>query len=425
MKKISFLLKSLLISISIHCVGYPVAKNKNRFIELGPEPKEVAHLAVALSATRDGRVVVGYIVDTQEQVKFSALWRDSKLRQENPQKGSVWVAITENGRYLAGNFDQTRVPFGIIQTPDASFHLGLGSRVQGLHFLKPTAVGEFSIKSPSYGTFIQASLWTVEKNSGREQMFHEFLPYPVTQDPTPNGVFSYADSLVEYLEQNEEALHPERWSSFSSALAISLDEKVVVGYANLLTRDHKTRDELAPIRACTWRKEEDRWQCSLLPYVRSLHNWSIARHITQWKSWQIIVGQSGVRAGNQVRGMACLWVNGVPKIIGGLNPQETSIAYWAARESREIVGTRGGKQGYLGNPVGGCAFIRDALAKVHDLKEWLTRKYGLGNVLKGWKLENAFWISPDGRVIVGDGLNRHRKRRGFAVILDRKTREKI
>ncbi len=72
--------------------------------------------------------------------------------------------------------------------------------------------------------------------------------------------------------------------------------------------------------------------------------------------------------------------------------------------------------GSFSGPDNGDAFIWDNIHGMRNFQTVLEKEYGLD--LKGWKLQNASGITPDGNVIVGEGINPKGQKEGFRVILN-------
>jgi hypothetical protein len=72
--------------------------------------------------------------------------------------------------------------------------------------------------------------------------------------------------------------------------------------------------------------------------------------------------------------------------------------------------------GSYSGPDNGNAFIWDSIHGMRNLQAVLEKEYKLN--LTGWKLQNASGITPDGNVIVGDGINPQGQKEGFRVVLD-------
>ncbi|CUQ65245.1 Putative extracellular repeat, HAF family (fragment) [Candidatus Nitrospira inopinata] len=70
---------------------------------------------------------------------------------------------------------------------------------------------------------------------------------------------------------------------------------------------------------------------------------------------------------------------------------------------------------YYSITTGRQAFIWDPSHGMRSLLDVLITDYGLGSQLTGWSLTSATAISPDGRHIVGLGINPNRRFEAWLV----------
>jgi probable HAF family extracellular repeat protein len=107
---------------------------------------------------------------------------------------------------------------------------------------------------------------------------------------------------------------------------------------------------------------------------------------------------------------ACRWTiaNGMEN-LGRLPGKSTMHPSGASTNGKIIVGSGWDTQ-YIGQ-----AFIWDSVHGIRDLKTVLQTEYGLN--LTGWKLTDPSTITPDGKVIVGQGTNPSGKQEAFRAVL--------
>jgi uncharacterized membrane protein len=95
-----------------------------------------------------------------------------------------------------------------------------------------------------------------------------------------------------------------------------------------------------------------------------------------------------------------------------------SFAYGVTQTGDAIVGTSAAPYPYP-TPGGGHAFVWTKEHGMESLHLVLEHRFGLGSELSGWRLTEARAISPDGRSIVGVGVNPSGSTQGWLVRLDR------
>jgi probable HAF family extracellular repeat protein len=107
----------------------------------------------------------------------------------------------------------------------------------------------------------------------------------------------------------------------------------------------------------------------------------------------VVVGRSKSTSGWE----AFRWENDVMVGLGDLEGGDfNSMAFGASDDGAVVVGAGFTESGYR-------AFIWDADNGMRDPKEVLVNDFGLN--LTGWTLEEAYDVSDDGLVIVGQGIN--------------------
>ncbi|MDX2146373.1 MAG: GC-type dockerin domain-anchored protein [Planctomycetota bacterium] len=125
------------------------------------------------------------------------------------------------------------------------------------------------------------------------------------------------------------------------------------------------------------------------------------------KNGRVVVGKTVVTEG---RSRATLWRDGVPLDLGTLpaaDPDATALS--CTFDGELIVGTS--RFGDLYE-----AFMYDELG-MRNLREVLVVEYGLAAELSEWELVSAEDVTPDGRVIVGQGTNALGQVQAWAVVL--------
>ncbi|MDX2147391.1 MAG: hypothetical protein SFZ23_07695 [Planctomycetota bacterium] len=89
---------------------------------------------------------------------------------------------------------------------------------------------------------------------------------------------------------------------------------------------------------------------------------------------------------------------------------DSAAAYAVSQDAGIIVGGRVN----FGQPGSRAVYWDDS--GYNDLTNVLVTRFGLGNVLAGWRLELAVDVSHDGRTIVGEGINPQGCRQSWAVV---------
>lgn len=178
----------------------------------------------------------------------------------------------------------------------------------------------------------------------------------------------------------------------SQALAVTGDGRVTVG----VTDDPKGG------YAFTWTDEDG---MSLLPDLPGGTTDAIATDISS--DARFITGRSHGNRGYE----ACLWTDGgTPIGLGDLpGGPFSSVAEGVADDGALVVGYSSIAS------TSDRAFIWDAAHGMRDLRTVLRTEFGLP--LTGWTLTRANAISPDGTVIVGDGINPRGDFEGWVAVI--------
>lgn len=118
----------------------------------------------------------------------------------------------------------------------------------------------------------------------------------------------------------------------------------------------------------------------------------------------VVVGNGNTSAGVEAfRWTQASGMTGLGVLTGTL----TSYASGVSADGSVVVGTSGSQ-----------AFIWDQTHGMRSLFDVLVTDYGLGSALTGWQLREATAISPNGRYIVGWGVNPSRGGEAWLVRLD-------
>ena len=86
------------------------------------------------------------------------------------------------------------------------------------------------------------------------------------------------------------------------------------------------------------------------------------------------------------------------------------------QQSPRCLGRRLGHRGKMLRRSGFEAFVWDATTG-SSLRQVLVSQFGLGDSLRGWKLQAATAVSADGSVVVGYGMNPHGNREAWLAYL--------
>lgn len=181
---------------------------------------------------------------------------------------------------------------------------------------------------------------------------------------------------------------------FSEATGVSADGATVVGESGAST-NHGTNE--SEFEAYRWTAATGMRGLGALPGRLFRSN---ARAVSADGSVVVGFSQLDVARSEAFRWTAGTGIVGLGDLPGG-SAESTATA--ANRDGSIVVGSSStGVDGYEG---GNEAFIWDATHGMRNLKDVLVSKFGLGDELAGWTLVRAVDITPDGRFIVGRGID--------------------
>jgi len=331
------------------------------FTPLGSFPSYLPH-SRALAVSADGQVITG---DSRDQVfrwtEHGGMFFLGKLHNFNYSRG---LGISDDGLMIVGNTRQIS-----STSTDYGFHWNIANGLQQAGMHERDTANDVSadgqvVVGGSYSTG-QAYRWTA------------------------TGGMSDLGVLV------------PGTASHSEALGVSEDGNVVVGvsYSNDWAGGLQTGE------AFRWTQAGGMQGLGDFP---GGYNISLSQANAVSADGQVVVG----RGESSLGWSAFRWTEAGGLVdLGVLTSNESyfSEALGVTADGSTVVGT----SGYNSDKA---AFIWDSVNGMRNLQTVLENEYGLD--LSGWTFTSATGISPDGNVIIGDGINPQARPEAWRVYLD-------
>jgi probable HAF family extracellular repeat protein len=313
----------------------------------------------AQKVSADGKVIVGYGTTATGQQAFRWTQSTGMISLGNTPDGSLknnWVNnISADGTVIVGSGD-----------PGSGWNSYIGFR-----WIEKNGMEKFGSLDGStrYESFSSSSDGSVIVGDGGLQAFY----------------WTQSGGIVGL------GVLPGR--TRSRAVDVSADGSVVVGSSYTVTWEQE--------QAFRWTKSEGIVGLGFLPGS----NYSFPNAVSP--DGLVVVGTSSSSSGYP----AFRWTKAGGMVnIGYLPGRTTAHPFDASYNGKIIVG------GSFSGPTDSRAFIWDSTHGMRDLQTVLQSDYGLN--LSGWVLNNAFGISDNGNVIVGNGKNPSGQQEAFRVVLD-------
>jgi hypothetical protein len=207
---------------------------------------------------------------------------------------------------------------------------------------------------------------------------------------------------------------------FSCAKAVTgkKDETFAVGYMDVIDQENGPRKKY---QACCWYKDT----CIPLPHLSSEDHYSVAHGVARGAECFFVVGSSGSHYEREgvfyAASRACMWCVGPHNIthdLGVLPGYSEGEALGVSNTGRVVGRCIKKDSSYQDQCAFVCCMQEGGQIQMMSLRDWLIRNHGLEDELKDWYLRSAHAITPDGLVILGEGIHKEGKVKAFLIKLD-------